>query len=69
MIRIVIITFIFNCTIEIHHKKIQGLMKELGLKARIHAKRRDHSYKRDKVRKANNLIEHHLRLLKHLKSA
>ena len=44
-------------------------MKELELKARIHAKCRDHSYKRDEIRKANNLIKQHLRLLNHLKSA
>lgn len=41
---------------EINHKKVQRLMRELGLKARIRAKRRYNSYKGEVGKKADNLI-------------
>lgn len=41
----------------INHKKVQRLMKELGLKARIRAKRRYNSYKGEIGKKADNLIQ------------
>ncbi|VDC41728.1 hypothetical protein FMV2238Y02_01880 [Streptococcus canis] len=36
---------------EINHKKVQRLMKELGLKARVRPKRRYNSYRGEIVRK------------------
>ena len=41
---------------KINHKKVQRLMRELGLKARIRAKRRYNSYKGEVGKKADNLI-------------
>lgn len=42
---------------QINHKKVQRLMKELGLKARIRVKRRYNSYKGEVGKKADNLIK------------
>lgn len=42
---------------QINHKKVQRLMKELGLKARIRVKRRYNSYKGAVGKKADNLIK------------
>jgi len=41
---------------RINHKKVQRLMRDLGLKARIRAKRRYNSYKGEVGKKADNLI-------------
>lgn len=41
----------------INHKKVERLMKELGLSARIRRKRKYSSYKGDVGKKADNLIE------------
>lgn len=46
-----------NRGIHVNHKKVQRLMTELGLKARIHAKRRYNSYKGEIGKKADNLIK------------
>ena len=50
-----------------NHKKIQRLMSELGLKARIRAKRRYNSYKGDVGKKAKNLIRRRFEASKPLK--
>lgn len=42
---------------KVNHKKVQRLMTELGLKARIRAKRRYNSYKGEVGKKADNLIK------------
>ena len=42
---------------DINHKKVQRLMKELGLKARIRARRRYNSYKGEVGKKADNVIK------------
>lgn len=41
----------------INHKKVQRLMKELGLKARIRTQRRYNSYRGEVGKKADNLIQ------------
>ncbi len=41
---------------HINHKKVQRLMSELGLKARIRANRQYNSYKGEVGKKADNLI-------------
>lgn len=46
-----------NRGLHVNHKKVQRLMTELGLKARIHAKRRYNSYKGEIGKKADNLIK------------
>ncbi|HEL0756940.1 TPA: IS3 family transposase [Streptococcus equi subsp. zooepidemicus] len=46
-----------NRGLYVNHKKVQRLMTELGLKARIHAKRRYNSYKGEVGKKADNLIK------------
>lgn len=46
-----------NRGIQVNHKKVQRLMTELGLKARIRAQRRYNSYKGGVGKKANNLIK------------
>ena len=46
-----------NRGIQVNHKKVQRLMTELGLKARIRAQRRYNSYKGEVGKKANNLIK------------
>lgn len=43
----------------INHKRVQRLMKELGLTARIRRKRRYSSYQGDVGKKADNLIQRH----------
>ncbi|WP_420031108.1 IS3 family transposase [Streptococcus porcinus] len=43
----------------INHKRVQRLMKELGLAARIRRKRRYSSYKGEVGKKADNLIQRH----------
>ncbi|VTT04584.1 transposase [Streptococcus dysgalactiae subsp. equisimilis] len=50
---------------KVNHKKVQRLMTELGLKARIRAKRRYNSYKGEVGKKADNL---NLKLPNHLRS-
>lgn len=42
---------------NVNHKKVQRLMKELGLKAKIRARRRYNSYKGEVGKKADNLIK------------
>ena len=42
---------------NVNHKKVQRLMKELGLKAKICARRRYNSYKGEVGKKADNLIK------------
>ncbi|HEL0586127.1 TPA: IS3 family transposase, partial [Streptococcus equi subsp. zooepidemicus] len=46
-----------NRGLHVNHKKVQRLMTELGLKARIRAKRRYNSYKGEVGKKADNLIK------------
>lgn len=46
-----------NRGLYVNHKKVQRLMTELGLKARIRAKRRYNSYKGEVGKKADNLIK------------
>ncbi|HEM4157792.1 IS3 family transposase [Streptococcus suis] len=46
-----------NRGFSVNHKKVQGLMKELGLTARIRRRKRYKSYKGDVGKKAPNLIE------------
>lgn len=46
-----------NRGLHVNHKKVQRLMTELGLKARIRAKRRYNSYKGEIGKKADNLIK------------
>lgn len=46
-----------NRGLYVNHKKVQRLMTELGLKARIRAKRRYNSYKGEIGKKADNLIK------------
>lgn len=46
-----------NRGIQVNHKKVQRLMTELGLKARIRAQHRYNSYKGEIGKKANNLIK------------
>ncbi|GFK31585.1 transposase [Streptococcus canis] len=43
----------------VNHKKVQHLMTELGLKAKIRVKRRYNSYKGEVGKKAENLIKRH----------
>lgn len=45
-----------NLGYNINHKKVQRLMRELGLKARIRARRRYNSFKGEVGKKADNLI-------------
>ena len=56
-----------NQGIQVNHKKVQRLMSELGLKARIRAKRRYNSYKGDVGKKAKNLIRRRFEASKPLK--
>ncbi|WP_141768285.1 IS3 family transposase [Streptococcus gallolyticus] len=48
-----------NQGVLINHKKVQRLMKELDLAARIRRKRKYSSYKGEVGKKANNLIQRH----------
>jgi len=50
----------------INHKRVQRLMKELGLTARIRRKRRYSSYQGDVGKKADNLIQRHFEASKPL---
>ncbi|MGY3781782.1 IS3 family transposase, partial [Streptococcus gallolyticus] len=52
---------------KVNHKKVQRLMTELGLKARIRAKRRYNSYKGEVGKKADNLIKHQFKAAQPLK--
>lgn len=55
-----IVESLWNCATEgsnINHKRVQRLMKELGLAAKIRRKRRYSSYKGEIGKKADNLIQ------------
>ncbi|QQT04418.1 IS3 family transposase [Streptococcus dysgalactiae] len=52
---------------KVNHKKVQRLMTELGLKARIRAKRRYNSYKGEVGKKADNLIKRQFKATQPLK--
>ncbi|MDV5120432.1 IS3 family transposase, partial [Streptococcus macedonicus] len=52
---------------KVNHKKVQRLMTELGLKARIRAKRRYNSYKGEVGKKADNLIKRQFKAAQPLK--
>ncbi|QQT04648.1 IS3 family transposase [Streptococcus dysgalactiae] len=52
---------------KVNHKKVQRLMTELGLKARIRAKRRYNSYKGEVGKKADNLIKRQFKAIQPLK--
>ncbi|WP_223200874.1 IS3 family transposase, partial [Listeria monocytogenes] len=47
----------FNPGFVINHKRVQGLMKSMGLTARIRRKRKYASYKGEVGKKADNLIQ------------
>ncbi|EFY03134.1 transposase IS861 orfB [Streptococcus dysgalactiae subsp. dysgalactiae ATCC 27957] len=53
---------------KVNHKKVQRLMTELGLKARIRAKRRYNSYKGEVARKLIISLSVNLKLPNHLRS-
>lgn len=48
-----------NRELNINHKRVQRLMKAIGLAARIRRKRRYSSYKSEVGKKADNLIQRH----------
>ena len=55
-----------NRGLQVNHKKVQRLMTELGLKARIRVNRRYNSYKGEVGKKADNLIKRQFKASKPL---